>query len=127
MEIFKIVAICLCTVVLISIIKNYRPEFALYLSTAASVLILVFLIDSIKSLITYFSDIYSNLNGSTSYFPILIKSIIIAYITDFTSEIAKEQGANQLASKVELAGKLVIFVLAIPIFSQVFMIINNLL
>lgn len=127
MEVVKIAAIAICACILISVVKSYRPEFAIYISLGCSIIIIFFLIDSIQTCVSYFMDFYEDISYGNLYFPILIKIIFVAYITDFTAEIAKDQGNGQIASKVELAGKIIIFALAIPIFSSVFSILNQLM
>ena len=48
MEILKIAALALCAVILIVLVKNYKPEFGVYTAIGCSVLILYFLVDSLK-------------------------------------------------------------------------------
>lgn len=127
MEIVKIAVIAICACILISVVKSYKPEFAIYISVGCSIIILFFLVDSIEICISYFTDFYKQIKYGNMYFPILIKIIFVAYITDFTAEMAKDQDNSQIASKVELAGKIIIFALAIPIFSSVFSILNQLM
>ena len=46
---------------------------------------------------------------------IVFKIIGIAFITSFGSEICKDAEASNIAHKIELSGKIMILVLAIPI------------
>ena len=50
-EIVKIVGIGIIAVILIIIIKQYRPEFALYISLIAGALILIFAMDKFANII----------------------------------------------------------------------------
>lgn len=127
MEILKISALALCAVILINLVKNYKSEFAIPTAIGCSILILYFLIDSLKYGFIYISDFYGRLEYGKSYFPIIIKALAIAYITEFTSQLCKDGGENSIASKVELAGKLMIFIVAIPVFVSIFELIDRLL
>jgi stage III sporulation protein AD len=47
----------------------------------------------------------------------VLKIIGIAYIAEFGAQIVRDAGQESIASKIELAGKVLILVLAIPIIS----------
>ena len=127
MEILKISALALCAVMIIVLVKNYKPEFGIYVAIGCSVLILYFLVDSLKYAFVYLSNLYDQLEYGKSYFPIIIKILAIAYITEFTSQLCKDAGESSIASTVELAGKIIIFCVAIPVFVSILNIVQELL
>lgn len=127
MEVLKIAALALCAVVLIVLVKNYKPEFGVYTAIGCSILILYFLIDSLKYAFAYMAELYDRLDYGKSYFPIIIKVLAIAYITEFTSQLCKDAGETSIASKVELAGKVIIFCVAIPVFISILNLVEQLL
>lgn len=49
------------------------------------------------------------------YVETILKIIGIAYIAEFASQITKDAGQGAIASKIELAGKILILAMAIPI------------
>ena len=127
MEILKIAALALCAVILSVLVKNYKPEFGVYTAIGCSVLILYFLVDSLKYAFSYMAGLYERLDYAKSYFPIIIKVLSIAYITEFTAQLCKDSGETSIASKVELAGKIVIFCVAIPVFISILNLVEQLL
>lgn len=127
MEIIKIAALALTAVVLIVLVKHYKPEFGIFVTLGCSVLILYFLIDSLRYAFSYMSDIYARLDYGKTYFPVIIKVLAIAYITEFTSQLCKDAGESSIASKVELAGKIIIFCVAIPVFASILNLVEELL
>lgn len=127
MEILKIAALALAAVVIIVLVKNYKPEFGILAAIGCSLLILYFLIDSLKYAFSYISEIYGRLEYGTSYFSIIIKVLAIAYITEFTAQLCKDAGESSIASKVELAGKVIIFCVAIPVFISILNLVEQLL
>lgn len=127
MEILKIAALALAAVILIVLVKNYKPEFGIFVAMGCSILILYFLADSLKYAFSYISDIYGRLEYGKSYFPIVIKVLAVAYITEFTSQLCKDAGESSIASKVELAGKVIIFCVAIPVFISILNLVEELL
>ncbi|HCX49180.1 MAG TPA: stage III sporulation protein AD, partial [Bacillus sp. (in: Bacteria)] len=56
---------------------------------------------------------------SNVYVETLLKIIGIAYIAEFGAQITKDAGQGAIASKIELAGKILILVMAIPILTVV--------
>lgn len=127
MEILKIAALALCAVMIIVLVKNYKPEFGILVAVGCSVLILYFVVDSLKYAFVYVSDLYNKLEYGKSYFPVIIKVLAVAYITEFTSQLCKDAGETSIASKVELAGKILIFCVAIPVFISVLTLVEELL
>lgn len=49
------------------------------------------------------------------YVQTILKIIGIAYIAEFAAQITKDAGQGAIASKIELAGKILILAMAIPI------------
>ena len=50
-----------------------------------------------------------------TYFSTILKIIGTAYVVEFGSQISRDAGENSIAMKIELAGKIIIMTLAIPI------------
>ena len=118
MEILRIAALALCAVILIILVKNYKPEFGIFVAIGCGVLILYFMADSLKYAFSYLSDFYNRLDYGKSYFPIIIKVLAVAYITEFTAQLCRDAGESSIASKVELAGKVIIFAVTLPLIGQ---------
>ena len=127
MEVVKIAALALCAVILIVLVKNYKPELGTLTALACSLLVLYFLLDSLKYAFAYIANLYNGLENGKNYFPIIIKVLAIAYITEFTSQLCKDAGESAIASKVELGGKIIIFCVAIPVFTSILNLVEQML
>lgn len=57
----------------------------------------------------------ANANVNTIYVKTILKIIGVAYIAEFATQISKDAGLGAMAAKVELAGKILILTMAIPI------------
>ena len=114
-EIIKIVGIGLIAVVLIIIVKQYRPEFALYISLIAGVLILCLAIDNLQSVINLLKQICQKSGVNSKFLGILLKMTGIAFLAEFAISICKDAGEAAIASKVELGSKAIIISMSIPI------------
>ncbi len=77
--------------------------------------IFLFLIDQIYSVIQMIERIAINANVDAVYVETILKIIGIAYIVEFASQVTKDAGQGSIASKIEMAGKIVILAMAVPI------------
>lgn len=127
MEILKIAALALTGVMLAALIKNINKEISLYIIFATAVLILLAVIDRLSDMFLFLGDVYGNVTYGREFFPVIIKVLAVAYITDFTAQLCKDAGENTVGSKVELAGKITIFYIALPILTAILEMIRQLL
>ena len=118
MEIVKIIGIALSAVILIIIIKQYKPEFALYMSLIASILILFLIFDKLSIIVTLLNNLASRMNTSSEFLKILIKITGIAFLTEFAVSLCKDAGESAIGTKVDLGGKIIIVSMSIPIISS---------
>lgn len=79
--------------------------------------IFLFLVDQIYAIIHMIEEIAVNAKVNIVYVETILKIIGIAYIAEFASQITKDAGQGAIASKIELAGKILILAMAIPILS----------
>lgn len=114
-EIVKIVGVGLVAIILIIIIKQYRPEFALYVSLTAGVLIWIFAMDKFTSIIELLKKICNESGLNTKFLGILLKMTGIAFLAEFAISICKDAGETAIANKVELGSKAIIISMSIPI------------
>lgn len=114
-EVIKMIGIGLIALVFIIIIKQYRPEFALYISFIAGALILYLALDKVTNVINLLKQICEKSGVNSEFLGLLIKMTGIAFLVEFAISICKDAGESAIASKVELGGKAVIISMSIPI------------
>ncbi len=127
MDIIKIALIALTGVICAQVIKGFKPEFSIYIVLATVIIIFTLSIEKLMSVFSFLENIYGNITYGKTFFPIIIKVLVVAYIADFTSQMCKDSGEGAIAGKVELAGKIIIFYLAIPILLAILELINSVL
>lgn len=126
-EVIKIIGIGLIAVILIIIIKQYRPEFSLYISLIAGTIILLISVDEITDIINLVKQICNKSGVNSEFLQILIKMTGIAILSEFAISICKDSGEASIASKVEMGCKVIIISMAIPIIYNLMEIILKLL
>ena len=118
MDILKIVGIGLISLIIIIIIKQYRPEFAIYVSLLAGVLIFSLIFGKISGIISMLNNLASKSSINMEFLNLLIKITGIAFLTEFAVSICKDSGESAIASKIDIGGKVTIIAISIPIISS---------
>lgn len=118
-ELLKILAVALLTVVAHMIVRQTRPEIAMMISIAGSVLIIILAVNSLSSVVNSFLSIFNKTGVNTSLLTPIIKIIAVGYIAEFGANICMDAGVSSVADKVLFAGKLIILLLALPIITTV--------
>lgn len=127
MEILYVVGFALVVVVFAVLLRDERPEMALLLALAFGVLVFIFVLGKLGAIITLFRDLTRTARVDELYLTTLLKILGIAYIAEFGAQICRDAGEGTIASKVEMAGKVLILVLALPIFAAILEVILRLL
>ena len=117
-DISKIIGIGLIGLIIIVILKQYKPELAIYVSIIAGVLILVFAIEKLTGIINLLQSISNKTNINSSFLKILLKITGITFITEFAVSICSDAGEKAIASKIEIGSKVVIITMSIPIITS---------
>lgn len=125
--IFKIIGLALVVVVAVMVVKQTKPEIALLVGVAGSILIFFYIIDLLEQAFGVFSYVLDVTGLNSELFIVLLKIIGVGYLTEFSANLCTDSGNSAIASKIMLAGKLVIFVLAIPIIKSLIDIIVSIM
>jgi stage III sporulation protein AD len=123
----QVVALALVALVLIVVIRQEKPELAMQISVAAGIIIVIFVLWKLVGVIKVLERLAQRAELNMVFLGALLKIIGIAYVAEFGTQVCRDAGENALAFKVELAGKVMILVLAAPIISTIFDTVTRLL
>lgn len=118
MDIIKIIGIAFVTLIVVIILKQYKPEFAMYASILGGAIILFMSLGKISGIINLLENISQKTAINGEFLGILIKITGIAFLTEFAVSICKDSGETAIANKVDLGGKVIIIAISIPIISS---------
>ena len=127
MEIIKIIGIALIALIVIILLKQYRPEFAIYISLLTGVFILILVMDELTGIINLLQSIANKTTINSNFLGILLKITGIAFLSEFAVSICKDSGEAAIASKIEIGSKIIIISMSIPIISSLLEIILKVL
>ena len=127
MDIIKIIGMGLLALIFAIILKQYKPEYAIYISLIAGTLILFFVMDKFQGIIELLRNLANKSNINSEFLAILLKITGIAFLTEFAVSICKDSGESAIASKIDLGGKVIIIGMSIPIISAILELISKIL
>ena len=127
MEIIKIIGIALIALIIIIMLKQYRPEYAIFMSILTGILILFLVMDRLTGIINLIESIQDKFSINTQFIALLIKITGIAFLSEFAISVCKDSGEAAIASKIEIGSKIIIISMSVPIISSLLEIILKIL
>jgi len=114
-EIVQVVGLAIVSVVLLLVIRQQRPEVAVLLGLAVGLAVFLMVAQRLAAVLDFLRDLASRAKVDSLYLNTILKIVGIAYMAEIGTQVCHDAGENSVASKVELAGKILILVLAMPI------------
>lgn len=127
MSIMQVVALAVIAIILILVIRQEKPELAIQVSMVAGLLIFALVAWKVVEILQVLERLAVRADLNMVFLGTLLRIIGIAYIAEFGTQICKDAGENALAFKVELAGKVLILILAVPIITTIVDTVSRLL
>lgn len=115
MDIFKIIAVGICGAVFSLVIKEYKPSLAIGVTVISAFCLLFAIFGQINYIFDVVRIISSKLSVDNEYIEIILKITGVSYLARFGTEICRDAGQNAIAANIEIAGKIIIVVMSIPI------------
>ncbi|MFD1360670.1 stage III sporulation protein AD [Lentibacillus salinarum] len=119
MDIIQIVVIGIIASLLYIILKEINTSFAFFLVLITTILIFLVVIQQIGVIFQMIETLGTKANIDGIYMETILKIIGIAYIAELGANLTKDAGLQSVAAKIELAGKIFILILAVPIITAV--------
>lgn len=123
MDIVKIIGVGLIALIIIVVVKQYKPEFTMYVSIIAGAIIIFLVLNKVTGIITLLTNLSKKTGINSEYLSILLKITGIAILTEFAVSICKDAGESAIASKIDFGGKVIVISMSIPIISALLEII----
>lgn len=115
MEIVQIVIIGLCATIFILILEERHKVYGLYIGLAVGAGLLFIVIDKLEIILEVVNRINGLISIDEMYLKVMFQILGIAFITEFGAQLCKDAGKKSIASNIELAGKVIILVVSLPI------------
>lgn len=119
MEIIQIIGLGVVGAFLSLILRHTHPEISMLLRVAIGIIILVLLLGYLEAVLDVISDLARKSSINWVFLETLLKVIGVAYLAEFASQVCEDAGEKTTAGYIQLAGKLAVLVMAVPIIVSV--------
>lgn len=107
--------------------KTIKPEYGIMISVAGCIFIFIYSLSRIGDIIAMMDELSELTSISRDYIKILLKITGITFISEISSDIAKDCGYSAVANQLQIFGKLTILAISLPVFSELVSSIGKLL
>ncbi len=118
MGIYTLVGLGLVAAVLAILLRQYRPEYALLTGLAAAVLILAAIFTAAKEIFARIESLLEVANLPTIYLQAVFKALGISIVAQLGADSCRDAGESAIASKLEMAGKVAVLLVSLPLFES---------
>ena len=118
--IFKVVFIGLCVALINPLFKKNIPEFSPLVIIGGAVVILTVISGYLGKAFEKIFELAELSGIGGEYGTLIVKVTAIAYLCEYSASVVEDAGEKAAAKKIELAGKLVIFVMTFPLIRDLF-------
>ena len=113
--IFKLVGIAIIGVIVVSLLKTAKPEFAVFATIATGIVMVITMMSALQQVVLAFDGIVKKSGIDGGIFEAVLKIIGIGYLTEYSASVATDAGCASIAQKLQFAGKIVIFLMSMSI------------
>ncbi len=118
---FGILAVAVCAV-----LRHIKPESAIGVSIAAGIFIMGAAIAALKPSVEAIKTL-SDGAGLGEFSSILFKALAVCYITTLSADLARDAGEAALGGKLELAGRVAVAAISLPVFTSLAELVTGLI
>ena len=115
MSAWQIAAFAVCAAALALVMRRLRPESATVLVIAAGALASMMVLPQLAQIVSGVTALASAGGVQEGYISQLLKVGGVSLLMDFAAQTCRDAGEDGLALKVELAGRVMLIALALPV------------
>ena len=127
MQIIKVIGVGLIGALVAGLLRQEKSELYIFAIIAGGALILIIILSSLTDVIAQFGMLVGKSGVDESLFAGVLKIIGVGYITEYAAALCNDYGVSSIANKLQLAGKVAIFFMTMPVLSNLVDIISSIL
>ena len=127
MQIVKVIGVGLISALVAGLLREEKSELYIFAVIAGGALILIIILSSLTEVIGQFGMLVGKSGVDESLFAGVLKIIGVGYITEYASALCSDYGVNSIGNKLQLAGKVAIFFMTLPILANLVGVISSML
>ncbi len=126
-ELFGVAMFCITAAALSLMLRQYRPEYAVFVSLGCSVVALLWLLQGIAQVMEELEQFFQGSLISRELIQVVMKCLGVCILTELAGQTCRDAGENAIAAKVELAGKVTLVLVSLPLFQRLLEVAERLL
>lgn len=119
MDFFTIIGLIAACAIGAFTLQEVNKPAAVQLSIAGGAVVLLALLAQISGITDELMKLAANGGIESGVITLMLKAVGIAYLAQIASELCKDMGENALAVKSEIAGRIMLLTLAMPLITQI--------
>ena len=127
MFVFRLCCIAVITAVSAFILKNHKSELVPLCITAGGIIMFLYAFDYLTQSVEFIKSFTQGAGIDNDIVRIIFKIIGIGFLVELTASSVKDLGFESVANKLVLCGKIIIFIVSVPILNAVYKIIISLI
>ncbi len=125
--IIKLCLVAVITAVCAMVLKAHKPEFVPMCLTAGGIILILAAFDYLSASIEFIRLFTEQTGIDSSVVRLIFKVVGVGYLIEITAGAVKDLGFESLSDKLIMCGKLIIFVMSVPILQTMFSVILSLI
>ncbi len=127
MEIIKLCSVTVITAVCALILKSQKSDLVPLCLTAGGILLVLCGFDYLSESLDFIKKFSEQTNIDKSVIRLIFKVVGVGYLIELTASSIKDLGFESISDKLLLCGKIIIFVMSIPVLKALFDMITKLI
>lgn len=119
METIQILGLGLVATFLLLLIRAQRPEMALQIGLVAGALIFFVILGKLTAVVYTVQQLAGRASVNPVYLNTVFRVLGVAYLTGFAAQVCRDAGEGAIASRIEMASKILIMFMALPILGAI--------
>ncbi len=117
--IWKLVTAALAASVAALVVRQVKPEFALFVQLGGVVAVGMLLLSVLREILAAVDGMLQFADGVGGSFTMLAKALGVCVTTQLAADVCRDSGSSAMANFVELGGRLLVLSLALPLIKSV--------
>lgn len=111
----KIAVTAIVGVFLLLLVKQYRPEYTLLIRLSVTGIIVFSALKIIGDMLPEIETMLEGAGIESAYLRLLTKVLGVSVVTQLAADTCRDSGEGTIAAKVELAGKIIVLSMCLPL------------
>ena len=126
-DLFQVAVFCLVATMLALVLRQYRPEYAVFISLACSIVAVLYLLQGVAQVAEELGRLLEDTMLPGELVQVVMRCLGVCILTELAAQTCRDAGEQAIGAKVELAGKVTLVLVSLPLFQRLLQVVGALL